>query len=193
MPGLVESAMFWMSSGFFLKGNWQFTLIIFRVLRCLGFTLLLWFCNVVLMGMMYTGAIRIVGRGQDNLIHHLLGGDIGCQIHHLSLKWRTEMHSGSSLCNHKHDRSILHYCGLVSVTSAVILPKITVGHCLDVVAVDVVPHIALITVYCSVSPDDFNCTTSTWIVCWQAFTCIIGVLFKWRFWIWVGVYVSTKC
>ena len=66
---------------------------------------------------------------------------------------------------------------LTSVTSAVIVPKIIVGHCGDFVAVNV-PAVALITVYFSVSPAYFPCATSTWIVCWQGFTCVVGVLFK---------------
>ena len=92
-----------------------------------SFTVFPWFSAVVLMGMMYTWAVRIVRRGQNHLIHHLLMGDTGCQIYHLFPKWRIGMHVASSLRNHKHD----------SVTSAVTLPKFTVGHCVDVVAVNV--------------------------------------------------------
>ena len=70
------------------------------------------------------------------------------------------------------------YTTVASVTSTVTLPKITVSHCMDVVAVDVVPPVACITVYCSVSPADFPCPTFTWIVHRQCFSCVIGVLFK---------------
>ena len=59
------------------------------------------------------------------------------------------------------------YTTVASVTSAVILPKITISRCMDVEAVDVVPPAALITVYCSVSPADSPCARFTWIVCWQ--------------------------
>ena len=92
---------------------------------------------------MYTGAVRVVDRGQDHLIHHLLGSDIGCQIYHLSPKWRTGMQGIIYTIT-----SMTHPC-YASVTSAVILPKITVSRCVDII--DVVPPIALITVYCSVS------------------------------------------
>ena len=43
------------------------------------------------------------------------------------------------------------YATLASMTSAVILPKITLSQCVDVVAVDMIPPVPLITVYCSVS------------------------------------------
>ena len=55
MSGLVESARFWRSSGLFLR-DWQFTLIIFRVLQCFGFTFFSWvFCFVG--DDVYTGAV----------------------------------------------------------------------------------------------------------------------------------------
>ena len=61
--------------------------------------------------MMYTRAVRIVGRDHDHLICHLLWGDFGCQIYYLSPKWRTGMHAGSNLHHRKYDRSMLRYCG----------------------------------------------------------------------------------
>ena len=90
------------------------------------------------------------------MIHHLLKGDIGWRIHHLT------PHDGNNLYYHKYNRS-KHFIAVASVTSAAILPKITVSHCVDVVAVDMVPPAPCTTDYCSVSPADFPCTTSTWI------------------------------
>ena len=53
------------------------------------------------------------------------------------------------------------YASVTTVISTVILPKISVSHCVNVVAVNVVPAVALITVYCSVSPADFPGAIST--------------------------------
>ena len=49
MSGLVESARFWRSFDLFLS-DWQFMLIIFRVLMCLGFTVQVfpWFSTLSL-------------------------------------------------------------------------------------------------------------------------------------------------
>ena len=66
------------------------------------------------------------------------------------------------------------YATVASMISAFILPKITVGHCVNVVSVNV-PPVALITVYCSVSPAAFPCAIST---CIMLAGCVTKVLFK---------------
>ena len=53
------------------------------------------------------------------------------------------------------------YATVTSITSTVILPKISVGCCMHAVAVNVIQPVAPITRYCSVSPADFTCAVST--------------------------------